>query len=368
MDIVSCGAFTPAGSGLETLAQTLADEDHPAPVNMSVPDPEWPPIPALPVRDFVPESILGRKGLSRLSRSDQLAIAACTAAYGNAAQANSLAPGDTGIVLGTAVGSTGAMNAFLRDTFEQRRPYLVDAGRFPGTMMNSAAGNTAIRLGLTGVNATVSGGATAGLQALHYTRTVLAAGHVRAMLVGSVEELSAPYAWAWQHSRILRPGTALSEGCAVFGVTRPGDSGRSTGPVLGRILGTDLRCGAPGPGGLATATRLAESIRSLLERTAIAPGDVQVIVPGAQARRGWSALERRAIRDALGDVRNRRILHTHKVFGEAYGLGFALQLAGLLATWQRPAHPPAAKFALLTSAGIDGTVGCLLAAGPDSIR
>ncbi|KZM69066.1 beta-ketoacyl synthase N-terminal-like domain-containing protein [Nocardia terpenica] len=362
VDIVSYGAFTPAGRGLDAIARALVDGDRPIAVDKSVHDPEWPAIPVLPVADFVPETILGRKGLSRLSRSDRLAIATCAMAYGDTAA--TIEPGETGVVLGTAVGSTGTLGTFLRDTFEQRRPYLVDAGLFPSTMMNSAAGNTAIRLGLTGVNATVSGGSLAALQAIHYARTVMAAGHARQILAGGVEELSAPYAWAWQHAGMLTPGTALSEGCAVFGLLRPDDSRRTDSPVLGRILASDIRCADPGRGAFAVASRLAESIREVLNRAEVSPDSVTTLVPGAQSRRGFSALERRAVRDGLGGG-SRRILHTHQTFGEAHGVGVALRLAALLATWQHPTHPATDLFALVTGIGIDGAVGCLLVAHPD---
>src|SRR5207248_2320963 len=62
--------------------------------------------------------------------------------------------GRVGVVLGTTVGSLRSMSDYTRETLIEERPYLVSPALFPNTVMNCAAGQSAIRHGLAGINAT----------------------------------------------------------------------------------------------------------------------------------------------------------------------------------------------------------------------
>ncbi|WP_158883274.1 beta-ketoacyl synthase N-terminal-like domain-containing protein [Amycolatopsis anabasis] len=348
-DIVGCGVFSAAGTGLEAI--TGLAPARPAPRD----EPGWPPLAVAPVPGFDPAAVLGNRGLSRLSRTDQLAMAACVTAL-DAAGAGPDAE-RTGIALGMSVGSAATVLEFLRDTFERDRPYLVNPAQFPGTMMNSAAGKTAIRTGLTGVNATVSGGPVSGLHALRYACAALRDGHARRMLAGAVEELAAEPAWAWHRGGGLAEGTPLAEGGAVFALDLPGGSGDR---LLGRILACET--GFTGDGPIAVAARLAETVHSALDRAGVAAGEVGLLVPGAGGRRGWAAVEERALR-AVFPERAARRLGVGAVLGETHGASAALQLATALANWA-----PGGEVAVLTSVGSDGSVGCLVVASPEYAR
>ncbi|GHF41990.1 3-oxoacyl-ACP synthase [Streptomyces mashuensis] len=359
VDVVACAAFSAAGAGLAPLA-AVADGRLPAGTEAgALPgDPAaYPPAQAvLPVSGFRPEEVLGRKGLSRLTRTEQLAAAACTLALeGPAGPAAS----DTGIVLGTSVGSARALAEFTRDTFVQERPYYVNPSQFPGTLMNAAAGRTAIRHGLTGVNATVSGGPLAALHAVRYARGALLNGHADRLLTGAVEELSAHTAWAWRRSGALAPGVPLGEGAAVFALQRAGSYGTGQRPVA-RLLACETGFANPSEGLAHVGRRLAACVRTALRRSGVAPEEVTVVAPGAAGRRGWSAVEDRALREVFGT--SPRTLRVQPVLGETHSAGAGLQLAAVLATWRTPATER--DVALITSIGPDGSVGCLVAVRP----
>jgi 3-oxoacyl-[acyl-carrier-protein] synthase II len=314
-----------------------------------------------------------------MSRTDQLCMAACMMALDEAGIGPRSAL--TGIVLGTAVGSGSALLRFLRDTFEQERPYLVNPSHFPGTLMNSAAGKTAIRLALTGVNASVSGGSMAAMHALHYARNVLVAGHAHRLLAGGVEELSAEGAWAWHRSNALAKNTVLAEGCAMFvldvpqaaapathhaGASQP-HRGRS---LLGRLLACDIRFADPANDLLAVSGRLADCIHVALARSGASPKEVAIVAPGAGGRRGWAAVEERALRRVFPNGSVPRRLRVNRVLGETYSAGVALQLAAVLARWQYPTArtedlAERERVAVLTSVNTEGSVGCLVVAHPD---
>ncbi|MFJ6465823.1 beta-ketoacyl synthase N-terminal-like domain-containing protein [Streptomyces sp. NPDC091387] len=365
LDIVGHGVFSPAGQGLPPIAAALAGAGRA--VAQQPPDESWPRLPVRTVADFDPMAVLGRKGLSRMSRTDQLAMAACLSAVGPSATGP--ASERTGIVLGVNVGSAGAQEAFFRDSFVQERPYLVNPSAFPGTLMNSAAGRTAIRLGVTGMNATVSGGSLASLHALRYARNALVNGHADRLLVGGVEEASEPSAWAWHRSGALRPGSALGEGCAVFVLQREdlhGSTDDGGDRRLGKLLACEIGFADPATQGpLGVARRLADCVRSALMRSGLPATEPVAVAPGAGARRGWGGIERRALRSAIGSVPQSRLVRIDDVFGETYAAGVALQLAAVLARWQDGVTTPDnERAALVTTVGPDGSVGALVVARP----
>ncbi|MFC9329465.1 beta-ketoacyl synthase N-terminal-like domain-containing protein [Kitasatospora sp. NPDC057015] len=361
IDILGHGVFSAAGCGTDAIAAARTRPQPPAATGG--PGGGWPELAVRPVTGFDPAAVLGRKGLSRLSRTDQLVMAACTLATDGTAAARVAAR--TGIVLGTTVGSTGAQEAFFRDTFVQHRPYLVNPSAFPGTLMNSAAGRTAIRLGLTGVNATVAGGPLAALHALRYARTALVNGHADRLLAGGVEELSQAAAWAWRQSGALHPTAALGEGCGVFVLERAGsaDQGRS---VAGQLLACEIGYADPATEGpLRVARRLAAVVRRALRRSGLPADEPVAVAPGAAARRGWSAVERRALREALGAIPADRLVRIDTLLGETYGASVALQLAAVLARWQSGAGASRERAAVLTAVGPDGSIGAAVIARPD---
>lgn len=105
-----------------------------------------------------PRELLGRKGTRSMDRVTGLAVAAVGRLLddGHGARIPGLDE-DTGLVLGTSNGSVGSIMSFTRDSLTEDRPYLVDPARFPNTVMNCAAGQSAIRHGLRGPNVTIAG-------------------------------------------------------------------------------------------------------------------------------------------------------------------------------------------------------------------
>lgn len=349
VDIVGCGVLSAAGARPESLLGPRAPKGV-------LPGEGWPPITVAPVAGFRPEEVLGRKGLSRLSRTDQLAMAASLAALDEAGEGPSQA--GTGIVLGTSIGSAGTLLEFFRDTFEQERPYLVNPAQFPSTLMNSAGGKTAIRQALTGVNATVSGGPMAGMHAVRYALGMLRQGHARRLLTGAVEELTPETAWAWHAAGRLARGTSLGEGCAVFALDA---AASASARRYGRILACETGFVDAAKGGFAVARRLVDAVRNALGQAGVSPHEITLAVPGASGRRGWAGVEERALREAVPASGR---FDTTSLLGETHGASVALQLAGLLARWTY--RPAAERSAVVTSLGFDGSVGCLVVGPPDA--
>jgi 3-oxoacyl-[acyl-carrier-protein] synthase II len=356
IDVVGCGVVSPAGVGLDALAEALgrgAAAPPAAPEGPDAPGGEaFPGSGARAVTDFRPAERLGKRGLSRLSRTDQLAMVAC----GQALELLDRPLTDeerprTGIVLGTGAGSVRRWAEFTRDTFVQERPYMVNPSHFPGTLMNAAAGQTAIRFGITGVNATLAGGPVAGLAALRYARNSLLNDHADLILAGGVEELSAQTAWAWERTAGLLPGNGVGEGGAIALLRRGADR------PLARLLACELGFADPADGPSGVGRRLAEAVRDALKAGEVDPADVGVVAVGGAARRGWSAAEERALREVFEGAGPER-LRVQPVLGETHSASASLQLAGLLARWRGGA--PGERVGLVTALGPDGQAGCLV--------
>src|SRR5262249_3747940 len=100
--------------------------------------------------------------------------------------------------------------------------------RFPNLFINIAGGNLAIRLGIRGLNTTVTNGATSSLDALQHGLTALRCGRARVLLVGGLEVLSPPLIEGFWQAGMLgdtmkprpfdrrRRGLILGEGCGVL--------------------------------------------------------------------------------------------------------------------------------------------------------
>ncbi len=354
--LVGAGVVSSAGYGLTALA--AAPDPGGASAGAGEPDAAYPPRPLRPVAGFSATEHLGRKGTKILDRLAGLSLVACKQAL----EAAGAAEGDrTGVVLATNTGSIQGYSDLLYDTLTLDKPYLINPGKFAGSVMNCSAGQMAIRHKLTGLNATVAGGRAASLYAFRHTRLAMAAGRAGTLLVGGAEELSAPAAWAWHRAGTLREDTPVGEGSAVFVVTAEEPEDR---PVLAELLAcevgyhgwTGTRQPPPGRRGLANA--LAATVTRALDRSGVRPEEVAAVSLGATGHVGLDRVEERAVRLALGD-RTPEEVRVGEVLGETYSAGGALQLAALLAHWERtPAGAP--RTGLVTAVGHDGNAGALV--------
>lgn len=279
---------------------------------------------------FSSREFLGRKGTAFLDRRSALALVACDLAL----KSGALEVSDTnrhriGVVLGTTWGSLQSMCDFTRDTLVEDRPYLVNAALFPNTVMNCSSGQAAIRFGLKGVNATVSGGQAAFLNALQYAATVLNRSYSDILLAGAVEEFT-PYT-AWATHLAGRNGAAITagEGAAVFLLQRAETAAAAERPVLVHVLSINLGFRPTGQGhGLALC--LERSIRKSLCEAGVAPGDVRLAATCEGPEGESGGIETEALRLVFGAAPLER-LSLKKRFGECHAVSGAFQLAAVLA-------------------------------------
>lgn len=112
---------------------------------------------------------------------------------------------EVGLVLGTMFGSVHTISAFDRRGMEAGPKYVKPLD-FANSVINAAAGQAAIWLDLRGVNATMSGGSVAGLQALGQGCELVRTGRCDAVLAGGAEELSFEGFHAFQQAGLVSSG------------------------------------------------------------------------------------------------------------------------------------------------------------------
>jgi len=359
------GALCARGIGFAPIAAAIARagvaEGHPSSDSR---EPSTEPFPSgggHPLADFDARRLLGRKGTAFLDRRSALALVAS----GQALQDSGLSIDETnanrvGVTLGTTWGSLKSMSDYTRESLLADRPYLVTPANFPNTVMNCAAGQTAIRYGLKGVNATIAGGALAFLQVLAYVANALRCGHADAMLAGAVEECTAHMAWAVHrmepHGRI-----DAGEGAAVFVVERSEDargSGRHIDLELKSVT-TSFSPAAGRSGRLSGA--LADCIRRGLAKSDVRAEQVSFAVTSQSGEDDRDRIETEALSMVFGNAQPERLL-IKKIMGECLAATGGLQLAGLLVLHRRDPSRDG-RISLFTGWTADGGVGAAIVRG-----
>lgn len=327
------------------------------------------------VPDFHIREILGRKNTRSMDRVTGLAVTAIrhllsgeradaradgreSAREGAAGDGAERLPGvgeHTGLALGTSTGSAQSIMDFTRDSLVGAKPFFVDPARFPNTVMNCAAGQSAIWHGLKGPNATIAGGRAAGLLTLRYALRLQRAGRARTVLCGAVEEFTSARAWLEWHTRADDDASAvLGEGAAVW-LLETADEAREHGRGgLAEVEGVEFGF-ATDPA--AARTVLADAVTRLLDRTGTAPGEVRVLAD-AQAPGAEGEAERAALADVLGGHQPLRVA-TADAIGDTCAASAAFQIAAVLALAEHGEAAPGSP-ALVTTVDRDGVVGAAL--------
>jgi 3-oxoacyl-[acyl-carrier-protein] synthase II len=358
--VASWSTITSAGVGADALVSRLAApvpaDAVPVGSGAAVSGLYEEPLPsprAHALADFDVRAHLGRRGTSSYDRATALAVVCCQDALAGAGLApDGAASGRVGVALGTSLGSFKSTSDYTRETLVQEKPYLVNPMLFPNTVMNCAAGQVAIRLGLRGVNATIAGGALAFLNAVRYAANVIDRGYADVMLTGAVEEYTPHRAWA---AHLGGAAVPAGEAAGVFVLTGTRAAQR-TSPGQASILAVAT---GYGPGGGDSADRaLAGCVDRVLARSGVAPADVAAIYTGEADEADRSEYGPAA--GALGH-QPRRVL-AKRLLGECDAASGAVALAVALA---RGGH---GELSLLTGRGPDGAVGAAIVrrcAGPD---
>src|ERR671935_2410796 len=181
---------------------------------------------AAEVKDFDPSQVASPKEVRKLERNVLLSLGAAREAMQDAGL-NGFDPMRVGIVFGTAI---GGVNGILEqeEVRRDRGPERVSPNFLPNVLVDSASGQLAISLGITGPNYAVVSACATGSHAIGEAAELIKRGDVDAVLAGGGE--------ACMHPLILAGFTAM-RGLAVEDedpprASRPFDATRA-GFVMG---------------------------------------------------------------------------------------------------------------------------------------
>lgn len=338
MNITSWSAVSPYGLGRAAFTEgVLAGRRTDSAV-----DPERWPVPdarACLVPQFDPRAVLGRKGTRTMNRVTGLAVVAVGELAAQGGPVGSAGPepgpgpdsdgpdlidgfedeplgGGAALVLGTTTGSVQSMMDFTRASLTGDRPFDVEPGLIPNSVLNCAAAQCAIWHRMQGPNTTLAGGRASGLLALAYAKRLLLLGRAEAALCGGTEEYSAARSWLEHHSRGGIPAL-LGEGAAVVRVQL--DDGPDT---LASILALEsmVRLPEQKEGEVAEAV-----VRRALDQAGIASSDVW-----AASASGPSADERTALASLFGAEALDRVPSTADLLGDTGAVAATFQLLAIL--------------------------------------
>jgi 3-oxoacyl-[acyl-carrier-protein] synthase II len=216
---------------------------------------------------------------------------------------------------------------------------------------NNPAGEVTINMKIHGPHYTIGAACAAGNAGLIQGTQMLRLGEVDVALCGGVSESIHSFgifaSFASQGAlashpdptRASRPfdkkrnGIVVSEGGCLYAVERLHDATRRGAPILCEVAGYAMNSDAYDPV-MPLPERLAQCMRSAVERAGIAPGDVNIINTHATSTPSGDEQEALAIREVFGDFPNVYVNNTKSFIGHAMGAAGALELAGNLGSFE----------------------------------
>jgi 3-oxoacyl-[acyl-carrier-protein] synthase II len=356
--ITGAGVIASIGAGFEEFSSALFDSRVGA-TNSSVIDfGDAMEVVTCEVQGFSPKRWLGPKGIRALDRSARLlAVAAqfCLDAVGRTAPESDEGDPDLGLVCGTIFGSVHSIASFDWSGLEDGVKY-VNPMAFPNTVINSPAGQAAIRHKLGGVNSTISAGLASSLIAIQYATDFLRLGRARMLLAGGVEEIAEESYLGFRKNGLLsrnrhplpfrkeRDGVVLGEGSALLALELKETAVHRGARPLAEVAGLGSSQDAQRIDGFSLNSDGAErAIRQALQTAGIGPEGVGGIVSSASGSRGGDFMELEALRRVFGGrLAGIPITCPKASCGETLGAGGAIGVAAALTAVRRREIPPTA--------------------------
>ncbi|HKG80908.1 MAG TPA: beta-ketoacyl-[acyl-carrier-protein] synthase family protein [Pyrinomonadaceae bacterium] len=303
------------------------------------------------IPSFDAQKYLGRRNLRPLDRTSRLVTSAAQLALNDSGWSETLRnQEEVGLVLGTMFCSVHTISEFDRRALEVGPGYASPMD-FSNTVINAAAGQTAIMHHLRGINSTISTGTTSGLQAIAYAAEVIRSGRARAILAGGADELCLESFYGFDRAGLLcrsdnragdfpipfdkrRNGFALGEGAALLMLENAKFARERGARTLAEITG----CGfgydcLQGEDEEAAVEAIALSIRHALNGAFIGPHEIDCLSASANGSYAGDRHEAKGIFAGLnGQTRKLPVTAIKSMLGETLGASGPMQAIALLET------------------------------------
>jgi len=301
--------------------------------------------------DFDAAKYLGQRNLRPLDRTSRLVGSAAQLALEHSGwSAEMRAAQEVGLVLGTMFCSLHTISEFDRRALEAGPAYASPMD-FSNTVINAAAGQTAIVHNLRGVNTTISTGVTSGLEAISYATDLIRTGRARALLSGGADELCFESFYGFDRAGFLcrsndsagdfpipfdtrRNGLALGEGAALL-VLEDAELARERGArIFGEIKGrgSSYDC-SRGRNGSDAVEAIASAIRQALSDAFLLPHEIDCLSASANGSQVGDRREAEGVFTGLsGQTHRLPVTAIKSMLGETLGASGPMQAVALLET------------------------------------
>jgi 3-oxoacyl-[acyl-carrier-protein] synthase II len=295
------------------------------------------------VKDFDATTVVSAKDARKLERNVLLGVAAAREALDDAAL-NGFDPSRVGIVFGSAIGGIPGV-VEQADVMRERGPNRVSPNFLPNILVDSASGQLAISLGITGPNYAVVSACATGSHAVGEAAELIKRGDVDAALAGGTESCIVPLILAGftamrglaaedEHpphaSRpfdATRAGFVMAEGAGALLLEDWEHAERRGATIHAEVLGYGASNDAhnmaqpePEAKGVATMMRLA------LDRAGVDPERVGYINAHGTSTPLGDAAETRAIKEVFGPhAHELAVSSTKSMMGHTFGAAGAIE-------------------------------------------
>lgn len=301
--------------------------------------------------DFDATKYLGQRNLRPLDRTSRLIASAAQLALEDSGWSVEMREAhEVGLVLGTMFCSVHTISEFDRRALELGPGYASPMD-FSNTVINAAAGQTAIAHNLRGSNTTIATGVTSGLEAIAYAADLIRCGRARAVLAGGVDELCFESFYGFDRAGLLcrsndsagdfpipfdarRNGLALGEGAALLMLEAAGPAGERGARTLGEIKGhgSAYDC-SRGRDRRESVEAISCAIRHALSDAFLLPHEIDCLSASANGSQTGDRHEAEGVFSGLnGQTHKLPVTAVKSMLGETLGASGPMQAVALLET------------------------------------
>jgi 3-oxoacyl-[acyl-carrier-protein] synthase II len=303
------------------------------------------------IPSFDAQKYLGKRNLRPLDRTSRLVTSAAQLALNNSGWSESMRNDEeVGLVLGTMFCSVHTISAFDRRALEAGPAYASPMD-FSNTVINAAAGQTAIMHKLPGINSTISTGITSGLQAIAYATEIIRSGRARAILAGGADEMCFESFYGFDRAGLLcrsddsagdfpipfdkrRNGFALGEGAALLMLENANFARQRGARPLAEITGHG--CGydcSQGEEEETAVEAIGLAIRRALNDAFAGPHEIDCLSASANGSYAGDRHEAKGVFAGLnGQTRKLPVTAIKSMLGETLGASGPMQAIAMLET------------------------------------
>jgi 3-oxoacyl-[acyl-carrier-protein] synthase II len=341
--ITGMGAVTPLGNDLTTTWEGLLAGRSGVDVIQAFDPSAFTVQIAAEVKDYDPTGAAPPKEVRKLDRNVLFALTAAKEAMSDAGL-NGFDPERVGVVVGNCI---GGFNELMRqyDVLRERGPDRVSPTFLANVLVDSASGQLAIELGIRGPNYAIVSACATGSHAIGEGAELVRRGDADAVIAGGTEGCIHPLILAGfctmrglasgngDPAKAARPfdatreGFVMAEGAGVV-VLEELEAARARGArVYAEVLGYGASNDAhhmlqPDP----ESEGVVAMMRAALERSGVAPGDVDYINAHGTGTPLGDLAETKAIKDVFGDrAYELAISSTKSMLGHMFGAAGAIE-------------------------------------------